>query len=128
MISTFRVPYFAENLPMLPDNISVDEAGNYLVGGTRRMGLIDTIQSNAALKNQIAKIPVGVLRKVPTLKRNRYGLVLILSSNGNIKHSLHDPTGNIFAVSSARAYRGYLYIGTLFGRDVARYPYQPSGD
>jgi sugar lactone lactonase YvrE len=117
--------YFAENLPVLPDNISVDEAGNYLVGGTGRIGMIDRLQSHAALKNQLAKIPGAVLQKVPTLPWNRYGLVLILSSNGSIKRSLHDPTGNIFAVSSARSQHGYIYIGTLFGSDLARYPYQP---
>lgn len=115
---------FADNLPLMPDNISVDEAGSYLLAGVRRIPTMDTIQSNAWLKNQLAKLPLGVLRQFPTLKQNRYGLVLILGADGQIKRSLHDPTGRLFGLSSARSHNGYLYLSTLLGSDVARYPYQ----
>lgn len=115
--------YFAENLPLLPDNISRAQDGNFLVGGVRRISLIDNLQPNAFLKNQFAKIPLKILREFPTLKRNRYGLILILDVDGNIKQSLQDSTGRIYAVSSARVYNGFIYIGTVLGNDIARYPY-----
>ncbi|HET9907067.1 MAG TPA: SMP-30/gluconolactonase/LRE family protein [Anaerolineales bacterium] len=114
---------FAENLPLLPDNISVDENGNYLLGGMRRLPMMDKLQPNDWLKNQIAKLPLPMLSKFPSLKMNRYGMILILDQNGKIKESLQDPTGKIFAISSARAYDGYIYISTLLGSDIARYPY-----
>lgn len=117
---------FAENLPLMPDNISVDAAGNYLLAGARRMPAMEAIQPNAWLKNQLAKLPLGVLRQFPTLKQNRYGLVLILDADGQIKHSLHDPTGSLFALSSARSHQGYIYFGTLLGKDLARILYQPN--
>lgn len=117
--------YFVENLPMLPDNISMDEYGNYLVGGGKRISMIDRIQSSVFLKSQMAKIPIKILRNFPNLPPNRYGLILILNENGNIQQSLHDPSGTIYAISSARSHNGFIYIGTLLGTDLARYPYHP---
>jgi len=114
---------FADNLPILPDNISMDENGNYLLGGMRRLPMMDKLQPNAWLKEQIAKLPIKMLNRIPTMKNNRYGMVLILDENGNIKESLQDPTGKIYAVSSAREHDGFIYISTLLGEDIARYPY-----
>jgi sugar lactone lactonase YvrE len=117
--------YFAENLPLLPDNISRDPLGNFWLGGGRRMAMIDKLQPQAFLKKQVAKIPLRILRAFPALPMNHYGLVLVLDETGSIRQSLHDPTGRIYAISSARVYEGYLYLGTLLGNGIARYPYNP---
>lgn len=120
---TGELEIFTENLPLLPDNISMDENGNYLLGGMKRLPLMDKIQPNAWLKEQIAKLPLNLLNKIPNMQGNRYGMILILDENGNIKESLQDPTGRIYAISSAREYNGFIYISTLLGEDIARYPY-----
>ncbi len=117
--------YFAENLPILVDNIVRDENGGYFVAGNRRLAFIDTLQPKPFIKKQVAKIPFNVLREIPALKRNRYGLILVLDQNGSIVQSLQDPTGRVYATSSAHPYQGYLYIGTLYGDDIARYPLKP---
>jgi hypothetical protein len=49
----------------------------------------------------------------------------VVDETGSIRQSLHDPTGRIYAISSARVYEGYLYLGTLLGNGIARYPYNP---
>jgi hypothetical protein len=86
---------------------------------------MEAIQPNAWLKNQLAKLLLGVLRQFPTLKQNRYGLALILDADGHLKQSLHYPTGSVFALSSAHSHKGYIYFGTLLGKDLARILYQP---
>jgi sugar lactone lactonase YvrE len=116
--------YFAENLPILVDNIEHDQNGNYFIAGNRRIAFLDNLQSNSFLKNQVAKIPYSVLVAFPGWKKNRYGVVLILSKNGNILESLQDPTGRVYSTSSAHPYKDYLYIGSLYGDGIARYPFK----
>lgn len=116
---------FAENLPILPDNLSSDNAGHYFLAGSRRIALIDALQPNAFLKNQVAKIPLNLLSSIPTQPANRYGLVLRLDAHGTVNGSFHDPSGKVYGVSSARYQEGFLYLGTLFGNDIVRYPYRP---
>ncbi len=113
--------FFANNLPIMADNIDRDDQGNYFVAGNRRLPFLNTLHPNPFLKNQIAKIPFNILRDFPDWKRNRYGLVLKLDQNGNIKKSLHDPSGRVYATSSANPHGGYLFIGSLYGHGVARY-------
>lgn len=117
--------YFAENLPILVDNIVRNENGGYFVAGNRRLAFIDNLHPRPFIKKQMAKIPFNVLKAIPALKRNRYGLILVLDQNGDIVQSLQDPTGRVYATSSAHPYKGYLYLGTLYGDDIARYPLKP---
>jgi sugar lactone lactonase YvrE len=114
--------YFAENLPILVDNIDRDGQNNFFVAGNRRLPLIDKLQPTPFFKDQIAKLPFNLLVAIPARKANRYGLVLEMDQNGSIERSLQDPTGRIYATSSATPYDGFLYIGTLYGDAVGRYP------
>jgi len=114
--------YFAENLPILVDNIDRDKNGGYFIAGSRRLALIDSLQPNPFIKNQLAKIPFNVLKDFSTLKSNRFGLILELDQKGSIVQSLQDSTGRVYATSSANPYKGFLYIGTLSGDAIARYP------
>lgn len=116
---------FAENLPILPDNLSRDTAGNYLLAGNRRLPLIDALHPHPVIKHQMAKIPRDMLLSIPTRPENRYGLVIVLGLRGDIRHSLHDPTGKVYGVSVARFHQGFLYLGTLMGMDIVRSPYHP---
>ena len=114
--------YFVENLPILVDNIVRNQDGNYFIAGNRRVAFLDNLQSNSFLKNQVAKIPYNDLVAFPALKRNRYGVILVLDRNGHIVESLQDPTGRVYSTSSAHPYGGHLYIGSLYGDGIARYP------
>jgi sugar lactone lactonase YvrE len=117
--------YFAENLPIMVDNIDPDGKGGYFVAGSRRLGFIDMLQPNPFIKNQVAKIPFNILKGIPALKSNRFGLILELDQKGLIEQSLQDPTGRVYVTSSANPYKGFLYIGTLYGDAIARYPLNP---
>jgi sugar lactone lactonase YvrE len=113
--------YFAENLPLLVDNIDRDGNGGYFVAGNRRLPFIDKLQPNPFLKDQVAKLPSPFLVAIPALKPNRYGFLLQLDSSGSMQRSLQDPTGRVYATSSATPYQGSLYIGTLYGDAIAQF-------
>lgn len=117
--------YFADNLPIVVDNIARDQDGSYYIAGNRRVALLDILQANSFLKNQLAKIPFDTLVAFPAWKRNRYGLILVLNKDGNIIKSLQDPTGRIYSTSSAHPYEGFLYIGNLYGDGIARFQLTP---
>lgn len=110
---------FAENLPNMPDNLFVDQDGDIWIGGSKRINNIDNLQSSAFLKNQVAKLPVALLNKVPTL--DPYGLIVRLSSNGKVIQTLHDPDGSVFGISSVIREGDTIYMGTLFGVSIGRY-------
>jgi sugar lactone lactonase YvrE len=114
--------YFTENLPSLVDNIRSDDQGNYYVAGNRRLAPLDNLLPFPFIKNQLAKIPFNILSGFPTWKNNRFGLILVLDKDGILIRSLQDPTGRVYGTSTALPYKGYLYIGSLFGDGIARYP------
>lgn len=112
---------FAENLPIVPDNLSVDQEGDIWVGGSKRSGLLDTLHRSAFLKRQMSKLPFGWLRGMPEWESNRYGYVMRLSPDGEIKMTYQDPGGeNVHSVSSVERRGDELYIGTLYGQAIAR--------
>jgi hypothetical protein len=81
--------------------------------------MIDFLQPRPFLKKQVAKIPLMILKQIPS--KNKYGIVLNLDSNGEVKQSLHDPSGHVYAVSSIIRRDNVLYIGSLFGDYIAKY-------
>ncbi|MDQ0194727.1 SMP-30/gluconolactonase/LRE family protein [Paenibacillus wynnii] len=112
---------FTENLPLMPDNISIDDEGDYWIAGNKRLPMIDGMQSKPFLKKQIAKLPHGLLMKIPTQKSNRYGIVLRIGSTGEIKSSYHDPSGRVFSISTALRKNDTIYLGTLMGDYIGRF-------
>lgn len=111
---------FATNLPGYPDNVDRGPDGDYwLAIPTRRDEAIDRLHGHPWLKRQFGKFPERVMGK---LSGEPYGLVLRLDETGTITGSLHDPTGGIAGITSATPHDGALYLGTLFGEHVYRYP------
>ncbi len=109
---------FADNLPLLPDNLFLDQDGDIWVGGSKRIAAIDTLQPRPYWKKQIAKLPYALLKRVPTM--NRYGLAVRLNAEGQVTETLHDRQGDVYGVSSVVRQGDTLYLGTLFGDSVAR--------
>ncbi|NHN60801.1 MULTISPECIES: SMP-30/gluconolactonase/LRE family protein [Halorussus] len=112
--------YFAENLPGFPDNVDAAGDGSYWVAiPALRDETIDRIHRHPWVVRQLGKLPESVLGQVAG---EPYGLVLRLDADGDVVESLHDPTGGVFGVTSATPRDGALYLGTLFGNRVVRYP------
>lgn len=111
---------FAENLVGYPDNVDAAGDGTYWVAipSLRDEGL-ERLHRHPWVKRQLGKLPEAVLEQV---SGDPYGLVLRLDADGEVVESLHDPTGGVFGVTSATPHEGALYLGTLFGERVVRYP------
>ncbi|MFQ3318705.1 MAG: sugar lactone lactonase YvrE [Natronomonas sp.] len=111
---------FAENLIGYPDNIEAGDDGTYwLAIPSIRDESFDDLQGRPWVKRQLGKLPKFVLGQV---NGDAYGLVLRLNADGEVIESLHDPDGDVFGVTSATPHDGALYLGSLFGERVARYP------
>ncbi|NJJ38096.1 SMP-30/gluconolactonase/LRE family protein [Paenibacillus apii] len=116
---------FADNLPILPDNISADHEGNYWTAGNKRTALLDSLQRNAFAKQQFAKLPLNFLRGLPSQENNRNGYVIQLSANGEVMRTYQDPRGEkIHSISSVERRGDELFIGTLYGEAIGKYSLQ----
>lgn len=111
---------FVENLIGFPDNIDIHDDGSYWVAiPSLRDESLEKLQGRPQIKRMLGKLPESVLGQ---LSGDPYGLVLHLDENGEVIESLHDPEGDVFGVTSATPHQGALYLGTLFGNSVWRYP------
>jgi sugar lactone lactonase YvrE len=111
-----------ENLPGFPDNIDAAGDGTYwLAIPSRRDAFIDWLHRHPAIARQVGKLPPRALDAVPI---SPYGLVLRVGADGTVLESLHDPggEGGVHGVTSATPHEGALYLGTLFGERLVRYP------
>ncbi|MCH8497441.1 MAG: SMP-30/gluconolactonase/LRE family protein [Marinobacter sp.] len=110
---------FADNLPGFPDGISRSPRGGYwLTLVAPRSDLLDRLHPYPWAKTLLARIPESMVPEPP-----RFGFILALDTNGTVIANLQDPASErIFAASSVEEYDGHLYIGTLTGNWVGRYP------
>ena len=109
---------FIDNLPGFPDNISVNQKGNFwLALFTIRNESADKLHPFPSRKNLLSKLPRALWPKP-----NPYGLVLELDVQGNIIQSLHDPTGShLKEITSAQEYGDYLYLGSVDNDRIGKY-------
>ena len=114
--------HVATNLLGFPDNIDAAGDGTYWVAiPSLRNPIVDKLHENPWLARQAGKLPPSVIGALPV---EPYGLVVRMDADGHIHESLHDPDGEggVFGITSATPYEGALYLGTLFGERVVRYP------
>lgn len=110
---------FAENLVGYPDNVDVHDDGTYWIAvPALRVSLLDRIHRHPWLVRQFGRLPQWVVEHVSP---EPYGLVLRVDGEGSVVESLHDPTGEVFYVTSATPHQGALYLGTLTGDTVWRF-------
>jgi sugar lactone lactonase YvrE len=108
---------FAENLPGFIGGFHFDDRGLLWIAVTEpRSDLIDNFSANPEVKNQLAKLPVSILKG----NEKGYGLVLVLDSKGQILRSLHDPTGRIHKITDTQVRGQFLYVGTEDDSGVGR--------
>lgn len=111
---------FAENLPGYPDNIdvAVEREGYWVAVPTLRDATLERLHRHPRVKWLLGVLPKAAMEAI---EGDPYGLVLRLDGSGEVVESLHDPSGEVFGITSATPHEGALYLGSLFGSAVRRY-------
>jgi sugar lactone lactonase YvrE len=110
---------FVENLVGFPDNVDRAPDGTYwLAIPSLRVDLLDMLHAYPGVVRQLGKLP----ESATAISIDPYGLVLHLDEDGEILDGLHAPDGEVFGITSATPHDGALYLGSLFGSSVTRYP------
>lgn len=90
---------FADNLPGLPDGLALDPSNNeiYVSLSSRRSDQIDGLMSQPGfVRNAFLKIPPFLLGEL-----QRYAIFVVMSPDGKITRSYHDPDGKVARVVTA---------------------------
>jgi hypothetical protein len=91
-----------------------------------RAAIPDAIATYPWLKKQLAKLPVDKLDAHNTVRdesKRGVGLVMALDLTDKPLLSLHNPPMSMNILSCAVYHDGYVYIGTIGGEPLLRYPY-----
>ena len=98
-----------DDLPAYPDNVSGGAGGRFWVGlPSLRVAMLEAINRWPTLRPAAAR----TANAVPVPERH-YGLVAAFDVNGQLMKQLHDPTGRVWFLTSAREHQGWLYLGSL---------------
>lgn len=109
---------FIDGLYGYPDGISSDKNGNFYVAiFANRSPFLDRLQNYSFLKEQIIKFPKNLRPKL-----GKDSSILVLNQNGKVIKKYNDTSRQIYTLSSAQKYNNTLYIGTLTGTSIWKYP------
>ncbi|MCJ8292580.1 MAG: SMP-30/gluconolactonase/LRE family protein [Crocinitomicaceae bacterium] len=99
---------FIDNLPGFPNGISIRENGSYWLGySTKRSEALDKIHPKPGMKKFVYGLP-----EFAQPKAEPFGMIMNISSDGEILETLFDTQGEIFSEAGAvKEFNGYLYIG-----------------
>lgn len=99
---------FIDNLPGLPNGISIREDGSFWLGfSTKRNEALDKIHPKPAMKRMVYALPEW-LQPQP----EKFGIVMNISNEGKVLQTLYEPSGAILPEAGAvKEQNGYLYIG-----------------
>lgn len=99
---------FMDNLPGFPNGISVRPDGSYWLGfTTKRSDALDKIHTKPGMKKLVYSLPDFMQPKA-----DKFGMVMHVSPDGKILHTLFDSEGKIMPEAGAvKEHQGYLYLG-----------------
>ncbi|PWJ43099.1 SMP-30/gluconolactonase/LRE family protein [Sediminitomix flava] len=99
---------FMDNLPGFPNGISIREDGSFWLGfSTCRNDALDNVHAKTGFKKLIYGLP-----EVLQPKQQAFGMILNISSEGEILNALFDLEGNVIPEAGAvKEFDGHLYIG-----------------
>ncbi len=108
-----------DNLPGFPDGIDPAGPGQYWVSmASPRKGDVDKVYHPRPWLKKILMYLPQWLRPGP----KKYGLVILIDSEGNILRSLHDMNGKVlWSVTNVYQRGNDLYLGSLFNDAVGKY-------
>jgi len=114
-----RAAPFVEALPGYPDNLSLSPAGDlfWVALPASRSRPLERLAGWPRLREMLLRVPgVGPPDIEPL------GWVIGLSESGEVRYDLQDHGGIFPTVTSATEIDGYLYLGSIASRAVARIP------
>lgn len=99
---------FIDNLPGFPNGISIREDSSYWLGfSTKRSDALDKIHPKTGMKKLVYGLPEFMQPKAET-----FGMIMNISTDGEIIATLYDPSGSMLPEAGAvKEFNGYLYIG-----------------
>jgi sugar lactone lactonase YvrE len=110
-----REPFTAA-LPGFVDNLDLDANGTLWIGiPSLRSGLLDALLPHPWLRRVLSRVPLA-LQPVPP----PYGLILGVGPDGAPRFALHDPQGDVFAITSATPLGDELVLGSLKSNELVR--------
>jgi sugar lactone lactonase YvrE len=121
-----REDIFVNNLPGFVHNISLGDRDILWIGIAQpRAAIPDAIAAYPWVKKQLAKLPVAKLDARNTVRdesKRGVGFVIAMDLTAKPLLSLHNPPMSMNTISSAVNHDGYVYIGTIGGEPLLRYP------
>ena len=110
---------WASNLPGFPDNITIGKSGRVWVSLVNpRDGLLDGMADKPWLKDVVARLPEKLFAR-QALK----GQVVAFDLQGKLLNYLADDSDRAYGpITTAREEGGWLYLGSLTHKAIARLP------
>ena len=115
---------FMRELPGYPDNIAFDGTDTFWMAFVSpRTPAYERWSRYPFVRAFVAKAPLmQAPHPVPSLRNHRYmAWVVGVDTTGVIRHNLQTPVGDYGAITSANAYGGYLYLGSIRMKSVGRF-------
>lgn len=112
---------FIDNLPGFPNGISIREDGSYWLGfTTKRSDALDGIHPKPGMKKFVYALPNWLQPK-----QEKFGMIMNISTDGEIVQTLFDTTGNFVPeAGTVKEKDGYLYIGGDVAPFIGKYKLQ----
>lgn len=110
---------FLDGLPGYPDNLSYNGRGLFWVAlAAPRVGALDRLAGRPWLRKVLFRQPAAITRVTPP----PVAWVLGVDAEAQVRHHLRELAGGYANVTSVQEVNGELWLGSLFGRSVARVP------
>jgi hypothetical protein len=115
---------FASNLPGFPDNLSTGSDGTIwcALPSLRQPALDALLPRPPALRRAVWRLPEALQPDAV-----RVGFVVGFAPDGSVRHNLQSDGQRFHYVTGVREHDGWLYLGSLVERAVARLALPPSG-
>lgn len=108
---------FVDGLPAYPDNLSYNGRGLFWVAlAAPRVEALDQLASYPWLRKVLFRLP----DVITDVKPWPVTWVIGVDVEGRVRHHLREVSGGYGNVTSVREFDGDLWLGSLFGRSVAR--------
>jgi sugar lactone lactonase YvrE len=111
-----RPPEVILDLAAYPDNMSAVGDGTYWVAlPSPRLPIVEKLLPRPRVRRMVALLPEGVQPKP-----GRYGLVALVTGEGEVLRTLHGPAGRYSMITGVRQHGDTLWLGSLTEGGVGR--------